>query len=421
MKFDFAKANLRKLLLLPLIGTMYLVGMLIPRDPSLWVFSRKGMFGDNPRYLLEYVRSIRPDLRCVWLAHTQAEYDAAKQSNVPVHMVGSLAGWWHTQRAGVGIVGMGLADLNTFGLGGLPIVQLWHGVPLKKIGFDSDIYTSMGGGVLGRLLRRPIYWTKLYSQNRTLRMVTAPSERIAQRYASAFGLPKTRIAVTGDPKTDIILAGNTLPNCVAWRDRLHAHYGIAKDEKIVLYAPTWRDEGDVSLFPDGEQLQALNQLLRNSGAWLLLRAHRADGQEFSGVERDMRVRPMLNKDFPDVNYLLPNVDILISDYSGIITDFSLLSRPLIFLTPDLEHYSRTRGLYEDYAEFTGGRWADNWPDAVKALRECLAGDQDPYRAAARHVAARHISFFDTHNCARIHDAICERFPAQKVLRSNSGS
>lgn len=421
MKFDFAKNNLRWLLLLPLIGVMYLVGMLMPRDPSLWVFSRKGMFGDNPRFLLEYIRSTRPDLRCVWLAHTPDEYDAAKQNDVPVHMAGSFAGWWHTQRAAVAIVGVGLGDLNVFGLGGLPIAQLWHGVPLKKIGLDSNVSTSVGTGILSQLLRRPLYWIRAYSQNRIYRMAVAPCERIARRYASAFGLPLARIAITGEPKTDIILAGNALESCRSWRDRMRAHYGIVPHEKIILYAPTWREEEGVSLFPGGEELQALNRLLREEGAWLLLRAHKFHGQEFAGIEGDARVRPMLNKDFPDVNYLLPNVDILISDYSGIITDFSLLSRPLIFLTPDLEHYSRTRGLYEDYADFTGGRWTDNWPDAVMALRECLAGDQAPYRAAARHVAARHISFFDTHNCARIHDAICERFPAQKVLRSNFGS
>ena len=421
MKFDFAKNNLRWLLLLPLIGIMYLVGLLIPRDPSLWVFSRKGMFGDNPLYLLEYVRSTRPDLRCVWLAHTPDEYDAAKRRDIPVLMAGSVAGWWHTQRAGVAIIGIGLGDLNAFGFGGLPIVQLWHGIPLKKIGLDSHTSTSIGDGVLGRLFGRLLRGIRVYAQNRIYRMVVASNERVAQRYASAFGLPPTRIAVTGEPKADIILAGNMLPDCVSWRDRMHAHYGIAPHEKIILYAPTWREEQGLSLFPEGEELKALNQLLREAGAWLLVRAHKFDGQEFGGEEPDARVRPMLNKDFPDVNYILPNVDILISDYSGIIMDFSLLSHPVIFLVPDLENYTRTRGLYEDYSTFTGGRWTVNWPDALKALRECLAGDQAPYRAAARHVASRHINFLDTQNCARIHDAICQRIPAQNILRSNSGS
>lgn len=420
MTFDAAKVNVKWLLLLPLTGFMYVVGLLIPRDPSLWIFSRKGMFGDNPRYLLEYVRSARPDLRCVWLAHSRDEHDAAKLNDVSVYMAGSFAGWWCTQRAAVGIVGRGLGDLNAFGLGGLPIVQLWHGVPLKKIGLDSDIVISAGKGILGRLLRRPVYWMKVHSQKLAYRLVTAPSQRIAQRYESAFGQPPARVAVTGDARTDIILAGNTLQSCLSWHDRMHSHYGIAKDEKIVLYAPTWRDEQSASLFPDDEQLELLNRILQASRAWLLIRAHSFDDREFSNSDRDARVRSMPNKDFPDVNYLLPSVDILISDYSGIITDFSLLGRSIIFLAPDLKNYESMRGLYENYSDFTGGGWCDDWKGVIAALEECLSGNQDQYRAAARHVSSRYIAFLDIHNRARIYDAICQRVPSQQRGVRNAG-
>ena len=39
--------------------------------------------------------------------------------------------------------------------------------------------------------------------------------------------------------------------------------------------------------------------------------------------------------------LLLAADVLVTDYSSVLVDFALTGRPMVFFTPDLEHYRAT--------------------------------------------------------------------------------
>ena len=88
---------------------------------------------------------------------------------------------------------------------------------------------------------------------------------------------------------------------------------------------------------------------------------------------------------------------------------------MVLLAPDLERYRRTRGLYVDFEELSGGEWASTWPEALAALDGLF---RDPARHAAagahsRRLAARFHTFTDGRNAERVAQAaaglVADRF------------
>jgi CDP-glycerol glycerophosphotransferase (TagB/SpsB family) len=130
---------------------------------------------------------------------------------------------------------------------------------------------------------------------------------------------------------------------------------------------------------------------------------------------------MSSADFPDVNYLLSGISIMVTDYSSICIDFSLLGRPVIFYAPDLDAYTATRGLYEPYEVFTGGRWATTWPQLIEDLDECLNGDDARFIASARQLAQRYDEFQDTANRERIFAEVQRRLRTPGEASAKAGS
>jgi len=404
MAFSFRQSNMRGLLTSPLSAAVFLASMITPRRPKRWVFGRKGMYGGNSRYLMEYVVEHHPEIECIWLAHSEGELEAARAAGVRAVLAKSWKGWWAALTAKVGIVSIGLEDVNRAATGGMSVVQLWHGLPLKKIGLDTPAISTVDAGILSKPLGRLIRFIYHFMHSRYA-LCIAPSDLIGRRFQSAFGLSEDRVALTGEPNADIILGQGDNGQCSLWQARMVEAFDLPASGKVVMYAPTWREDNDFDLLPDSETLDALEDVLKARNASLLLRAHYFnDATDSAG-----RIRPHIffisSKEFPDVNYLLSGIDVIISDYSGILMDFSLLERPVIFFAPDLERYAAERGLYESYETFSGGKWVSEWPDLVRTLDQCLAGDDAEFRESARRLSARHNGKVDTNNRMRVYEEI----------------
>src|SRR5690606_12092097 len=103
--------------------------------------------------------------------------------------------------------------------------------PLKKINLDMNLAWASGGGVLGSVLGR-LYRYALKSSFSRLGLLTAACEVSQARLMSAFGLSKERVQVTGYPRIDRIIAAGERP---AWLP------GGRGSERLILYAPTWRE------------------------------------------------------------------------------------------------------------------------------------------------------------------------------------
>jgi CDP-glycerol glycerophosphotransferase (TagB/SpsB family) len=174
----------------------------------------------------------------------------------------------------------------------------------------------------------------------------------------------------------------------------------------VLYAPTWRDGADETILADGLDVAALDALLEQHDAALLIRLHPQGNPavfDDAGIAGSRRI--VLRSGGPvDINVLLRAVDCLITDYSAISVDYALLARPIVYFMPDLAAYEGGRGMYEPPSALTGGLHTASWPELLDALSRALT-DPTPFVDAVASVADRYWAHRDTGSCARITEAM----------------
>lgn len=245
---------------------------------------------------------------------------------------------------------------------GQHVLQTWHGTPLKRLALHRPGFDPRRAVAVVRESRR---WNVLLAPN--------PYSERTMRKAYAF---LTRpVWVEGYPRNDVLTTGDGAA--------VRAQLGIADGERVLLYAPTWRDDRDqmVDFFDPAE-------LARRTGTVVLVRGHSrtlAAGRDASGT----RVIDVTR--YPDVSLLLLAADALITDYSSMMFDFAVTGKPMYFLVPDLEHYrGELRGFYFELETRAPGPVVRTFDDLVAAIDDesTEATYADRYEAWQRTFTAR---------------------------------
>ncbi|MFF4925529.1 CDP-glycerol glycerophosphotransferase family protein [Kitasatospora sp. NPDC001261] len=269
------------------------------------------------------------------------------------------------------------------------VVQTWHGTPLKQIGFDFEKVWFTDSKYLKSLAREVPNWSLLVAGNRW----SAPVLRRAFDF-------KGEILESGSPRNDLLFATDREKTAEQVRERL----GLPEGKKVVLYAPTWREDRrrpqggyQIDLRID---LAAARAALGDDQVLLVRRHHLMCGQipgAGNGYIWDVGT-------YPDMAELLLIADVLVTDYSASAFDFASTGKPIVFFTHDLEHYrDNLRGFSLNFeAEAPGpmpatseellsvlGRVdevAAKYADRAAAFREAYC-DLDDGKASARVVDA----------------------------------
>lgn len=238
-------------------------------------------------------------------------------------------------------------------------IQTWHGTPLKRLALDMfDI--SMDGQEDLKTYKKEFIknvntWDYLISQN-------AYSSEIFRR---AFAFNKEILEI-GYPRNDILINKNKPTEIF----RIKQSLSLPADKKIILYAPTWRDNEHL-----GNQLYRFSSLIDVAGMQkalsdeyiLIMKAHYLVGEkpDFSDYS------DFVYQFGPDVDiaelYLIS--DILVTDYSSVMFDYSLLRRPMLFYAYDLEHYQNNlRGFYFDFISEAPGPVVTTSSELIAAIQ-----------------------------------------------------
>lgn len=404
--FTFARGNATKLLSSPLYALGRLASVFIRRRDALWVFACGSGLGEGSLALYRMADAADPSLRLVWIARDREELARARALGLTSVLRSSWRGFRMTLRARVIVVTHGLGDVNRFGTHGAFILQLWHGIPLKRIQLDSPV-TFGGSGLVSRMLRA------LYRRNSAaIDLVPAASESSAGRLRTAFGLPADRVVVTGDPRDDAVLGSRE-----AARELLERGVGGLGGDEVILFAPTWRDGEADPVVPTDAEWSSIAENLEATARVLVLRPHpHSVGDYRPGPAASNRIRMLSATVQNDINPVLPAVDILVTDYSSIAFDFALLGRPIAFLAPDAREYARTRGLYEPYREFSGGSEVESWAELLSLLATPASGSRplalERLAAHAVHLAATHHEYRDGRNTERVYEVLRTRLGGQ---------
>ncbi|KQZ24471.1 CDP-glycerol glycerophosphotransferase family protein [Microbacterium sp. Root553] len=405
--FSFGSGNAAKLLRIP----VYLAGRvgtsLVPRG-SRWVFGCGAGIGDGALALQRHAASQGHET--LWLTSSDREdADAAALGLRTVRKHG-LRGWWATARAGVVVVTHGLGDANRYAIAGAFVVQLWHGIPLKRIGLDSPATTQVPDVPGAPVLRRLVEFLYRRAAQR-IRVLPAASHRSRGRLESAFGLGDDRVVVTGEPRVDVLSAGEPEARRATASIALDRALGEPRrSSRTILYAPTWRDGAPDPAIPDAAQWVRIIRMLEEHDAVLLVRSHPLGEGGYAPPLPTARVKMLGSGVLADVTPVLPAVDLLITDYSSLAYDVGLLAMPVLYLAPDVVEYGRARGFYGRFQDVAGDEYAADW-DAVVPQLSALLEDDDVFAAAAERSAtlsAEMHAFRDGCNTQRVYEKIRAR-------------
>ena len=406
--FTFGAGNARKLLGLPLYACSALISLVVPRSDRLWVFGSGIGLGEGalPLFRLAEAR-LGDSTRLVWLARSAAELEEARALGLDTMRKNGWRGFWTTLRARVIVVTHGFGDVNRYGVRRGFVVQLWHGLPFKHLHLDSPSTYSVSFlpdiGIVRRLLA-----IGYRSAGRGVSLFPVASERVKPSIVSGFGVDPENVVVTGDPRDDVLLAGDESTRRADARSRLdRAVTDLPASARVVLLAPTWRDGGADPTVPTASEWDAIVAWLEQHDAVLLVRTHPLGrGSYAAGPARSERIRLLGADLMRDVNPVLWAVDAVITDYSSIVFDFALVGRPVVFYAPDLADYASMRGYYLPFEEFTGGRAVTTWADALERLGEALAEDANgPAHRHARHLREEFFDVLDGRAGLRVLDEI----------------
>jgi CDP-glycerol glycerophosphotransferase len=369
-----------------LVGPITLV---LPRRTELVVVLGRdgGKFLDNCKHLFVRMRH-RPELGVeAWFLARDALL--ADQVRVLGGRSVPLRSWraaWLWLRAGTIAVDSvdWMMGWRFAGSRGARVVQMWHGVPLKRVQLAR---------FRDRIQKRPaiLRWG--------LRMHVAITGRYAATtwFLSTSGYVSThafqesfrysRISRAGYPRNDALFDSDSALRLVgvdaSARATVLRHRASTASARVGVYAPTFREALN-DPFADGTvDLCALSRAAVSMNLLLLVKLH-------PWMHGRLRSKPKPGLIFvspeSDIYPLLPLADFLITDYSSIYFDFLLLDRPILFFAYDLERYlAAERGMYFSYAEMTPGEKVTTLEELVTAMQRVIDGKDDwrPGRARVR--------------------------------------
>lgn len=231
---------------------------------------------------------------------------------------------------------------------GARLIQVWHAVgAFKQVGHSR---AGLPGG--------PPPGSNMH-KNYTA--ATVPSEGCRIDYAEAFGIDVSKVLPLGVPRTDVFFDEEGMTRT---RAAVRALLGVADDDKLVVFAPTFRGNGPTTA--EGTDMAAWEKVANALGA-----PYRIAVRQHPFVRKTSAPLPanLIDASAGDMNSLLIATDILVTDYSSSILEFALLRRPYILFVPDLEDYDKERSFYRPFAHYAAGAIVRDVEDLADAIRE----------------------------------------------------
>lgn len=218
-------------------------------------------------------------------------------------------------------------------------LQTWHGTPLKRLAHDINIGSN---ATFYRSQVTKDQMTKSYDIDRQkYDYFLSPSSFATEKFMSSFKLMPNQILEVGYPRNDFLT--NITEEQI---QQLKEKYNIPQDKKVILYAPTWRDNSynhkgyTYEIQVDFEYWKVKLQ----ADYIVLFKPHYLISNQYA----DCGLNDFLYfiKEDTDINELYVISDVLVTDYSSVFFDFAILRRPILFYMYDLEEYQENiRGFY----------------------------------------------------------------------------
>ena len=345
-------------------------------DPKLVIFIAfhgRG-YSDNPRAIYEAMRQDPrfEGYRFIWFIKKHKQ----KQITIPgaeVKEYFSFSYFYYMSKAKYWIINCKMPDYIAKKEEQV-YLQTWHGTPLKRLAHDIEAAEDM---TFYRSAVSFAQMTQSYDIDvARYNYMISPNRFCTEVFQSAFRIQRERLIETGYPRNDFIC--NTTKEEM---ERLKEKYQLPKDKKIVLYAPTWRDNSYVASgytfelkadFHKWKEILGEEYIVVFKPHYLIINTYEKD----SSLQGFLYSIPAE----ADIRELYVISDMLITDYSSVFFDYAILKRPIYFYMYDIEEYANDlRGFYLDIHKDLPGDIYTNEDELLAAVKQD-AYDETAYQA-----------------------------------------
>jgi len=294
-------------------------------------------FIGNPKYLYYYLKE-NTDYDLIWLTKSNILIKELRSKGIKCAKIYSLEAIRLLRKARAVFVSHGWGDILPIKFAPRTVVvQTWHGGFIKVKGKHSYVskYINSKWTTLTRTnIRYEQFFDYAISASSDMKILKITSE--------VFKFPIKKILVIGYPRNDILFSND--PKLV---EKIRRDFNIPDSiERIILYAPTYRELSNVREPFSNEDLSNINILCKNTNTYFLIKAH--INEKIIKFRKRENIR-LISK-VADIQELLLISNILISDYSSVMCDYILLDRPILLYTYDYEDYIKHRGIYYENLE-----------------------------------------------------------------------
>lgn len=376
--------NFKKIARKIISKTISLFNYFIPKKKNRIFFKSKPDYSGNCKALSDYIIEKKLPYHIVWSVKKEIN-----QKGITVVRAGSLKEFFYyfTSKYVITTHNEMIGPIAT----NQKYISLWHGMPFKKICYLGE---SDHQGMID------------YSAIRI-----ATSEVMRSIISASFREKANNVYITGQPRNDFLFKPISLTDI-----------GIKsiKNKKIVMFAPTFRMNNEDIRYSDGAEIidnnflrvndfcmEEIDYYLEQSNLHLILKLHPYEEEYFRGIATLSSNITIISSDELtqkniDLNQLLSLVDILITDYSSIYLDYLILNKPLIFLVPDVDAYSSSRGGFtlEPFDFWTPGDKVSCQKSLLNSINKIITGN-DEYAEKRNQINLIINKYSDANNSQRV--------------------
>ena len=367
----------------------WIMDRLLRKQSYCWAFFahplKRTQFVENSRAVFEEVKADPRICKRIFTRGPGVTIELEGACNTEVINLQSVGGLMSLARCGVVLltnsVTMDLALRWSDGSRSFPrlslsrrlVVNLWHGIPLKRLfALANPEQRKQGDRVAYRRRERAFYAGLVASSDVDSYAMTAIFYPISYDSVWVTGLPRNDLLKRAEPQ---------LPEFM--RRDLAAVRALKKGRRLVVYAPTYRESAieAASYYQFNErEISALRELLDRHGAVLGFRMHYfRNAEQLFNMERFVDGHTLIDlghEQIAEIAPVLREADIVVTDYSSVYIDALYLDRPVISFAYDLEHYrSRQNGLLYDLDLAFPGPVVNRFDALLMSLDQLLRSPQ----------------------------------------------
>lgn len=382
---------------------IWAISVFCRKKKGRWAFGalRGQKYCDNTRHLFEAACEFK-GLDCAWIAQSAEVVKYVRDQGYNAYSCYSLKGLWHVMTSEAafythrGYVRDG--DLPFYAMSNKVFrVQTWHGIPLKKIAYDDEIFSTNPNHtkIYETIICLATFCFPYLKYVNDPDLILALSEETKSVFAGAFRVDREKVVITGYPRNDQLVKAKECSASI----------------KKIIYMPTFR--GDYSekfdpLSQYGFDLNKLEKNLEDNGYTFHIKLHPFNLPASSMIEAIGKSKFIFLIDEVDIYSSLCLYDVLVTDYSSVYFDFLLLNKPIVFTPFDYDSYVKNeRQFYYSYNDVTPGPKAKDWENFLEILSN-LGIACEGYSALAQELKKRFHCYDDNHSSKRVLDVVLNR-------------